>query len=203
MIISISGVDGSGKTTLAKSLAKKLGKKEVTRYVFLGDYFLLSPIVRFIHLFSRKSTTAKNPFLNTRPKKPWQRIWIVFAIFDNLLRYSCLHFLSVVFGYNFICDRYFYDRLAGLEFYEYSNHFLSKLYLFLTPRPDLAVFLNTDERSARKREVKEKHNLAFYRRLSKIYKRLADELNIEIINSGKYNTERIINSIIIPKLNKK
>jgi len=52
MIIALSGVDGSGKTTLAREVVKEFKrKKKKTEYFYLGDYLFLSVIVKFLRFF--------------------------------------------------------------------------------------------------------------------------------------------------------
>jgi hypothetical protein len=206
MIIALLGVDGSGKTTLSKGLVRKLRQKgKKAKYFYLGDYFILSNVVRFLHFvyshFERRSKRAKrgqdeNPFLGESKKHPLLRIWVILTALDNFLNFFRLSFYSFL-GYLVICDRYFYDKLIGFEYHGYSTKTLSWLYLKMTPRPDLLLILDVKEEISKKREVGGRHSLGFYRKLRNKYRQLAFCLGVGLIDNSKKTKNETLEELLV------
>lgn len=190
MIIALSGVDGSGKTTLSKEIVERLKQKGLKAMRFyLGDYFLLSGFVRLLHfsqtLFRRESgrQIRGNPFLGTRRKPTLLKFWLLVTMIDNFLNYIRLRYYSCL-GYLVVCDRYFYDKLIGFEYHGYSSQSLSWLYLKLTPSPNLTFILDLDEKISQKREASGPHALSFYKEIRERYRKLGDKVKCEYISVG-------------------
>ncbi|MFC1621990.1 hypothetical protein ACFL13_01205 [Patescibacteria group bacterium] len=205
MIIVFSGVDGSGKTTLAHNLVNRL-KKEKThaKYVYMGNYFILTGIVKFIHYVYRhikKTPVVRgNPLLGTKEKPMLSKCWLFFSILENLLVYMKLKILSIL-GIVVISDRYFYDRLLGLEYHGYSSKLLSQMYLKMTPRPTHLFMIDVDEEVSLQREVKEKHPLEFYKCLRQKYMKLATLLNAKVLD-GNMSKEIMLEKVMTEIKNK-
>lgn len=141
LFIAFSGMDGSGKTTLAKKLLSYLKKKGYR--------------VHFKH--AHGYAISQNSF--AIDEKMIERFrWLFFLlspvlILDSLYTYY-FKYKPLLEKYSLICDRYFYDKVARLIYYGVINKTLARFYLNLLPRPDAIIFLDVDVKkaSARKKE---------------------------------------------------
>ena len=126
IIISLLGVDGSGKTTLAKKL-NKIFKN--SKYLHLKPYIL----------FQDRRTVIKKP---QDQKKS-------FFFFSLLRLLSWLISYKVFFYRNkdkkfYIFDRYAHDILVDPLRYKHGlSQGLTKFILWFFPKPNLWIFMNT------------------------------------------------------------
>lgn len=158
MFIVILGPDGSGKTTLAKSLAEKIkgaqywyfGHNEEQRVYHIGNKFISSPVFRF-------------PLL-----KP-------FRIF--LRTYNDFHAIQMTKGKIFISDRYIYDSYVNAMTYKRKKRYFYSLFINIMPVPDILFFLVGDPQVIHKR----KHELSpeIIDTYIKQYKHLFDQKSIK------------------------
>lgn len=206
MIISFSGPDGSGKSTAcAKTAARLTNLGYGCEAVYLGDYFILSTAIRMLHLlhgfFKKKPTPGKsNPFLGTDPKPLWTRLWLILSLIDSWLFFVYLRAISLN-GKIVLCDRYFYDRLAGFVYHGYAGRIASYIYLKLTPKPDEAFFFRASPEIARIRETGNRHPLSFFTSMSKIYENISRQLPVVNIDNDKPGGK--INSAIFTRVVKR
>lgn len=169
-IISFCGMDGSGKTTLAKLLVDFFERqgflvefKHGHGYAVSQDSFGLS---------DRQIADLKLFFTLVSP----------LTIFD--------HFFTFYFRYHqirkrkvLICDRYFYDKLARMVYYGICNKPLAKFYLSLLPKPDCAFFLDVGPSQARIR--KKEYSQKEYESFREIYRFIAQSLSAPIIDTAR------------------
>jgi len=192
MIVAISGVDGSGKSSLASNLVIRLASKGgKVKLVYLGDYILAGYLVKLIHKVYRLfkpavlSRSNENPFLSITPKSNLQKLWILFSLFDNAIAFLMLKFY-VLLGYKVICDRYFYDKLVGFIYHGYCGPVLEKISLFFTPPADVQLILDQDSATCLARETCGNHSLEFYNQLRKLYEKLRGSIKCNYIEvSGR------------------
>lgn len=138
IIITFMGVDGSGKTTIAKKLQKKFKN---SKYLHLKPYIL----------FKDRRTIIKNPHLQKKSS---------FVV-------SLLKLLSWLISYKYFFhqnkknriiffDRYAHDILIDpLRYKHNASKKLTKFILNFFPKPDLWIFLNPTLKTidSRKREL--------------------------------------------------
>lgn len=162
IFICFTGIDGSGKTTLAKSLVNVMKQKGIkTKYVY-NRYtpIILRPIIlvgkwlflRSKDVFenyeeytqSKKSSSKKHPVLASL----YQRILLFDYFFQTFFKVK----LPLLIGKNIVCDRYIYDTIAtdlSVDF-NYSEedikNSLGKLSLF--PTPDITFLIDLPEEIA-------------------------------------------------------
>lgn len=139
IIISIMGVDGSGKTTLTKKLVKTFKN---SKYLHLKPYIL----------FQDKRTTVKNPH-NQKQSSP----------FISLLRLISWLISYKIFLYSkkkiFFFDRYAHDVIIDPLRYKHSLSLnLTKFILNFFPKPDLWIFLNSSLKTIKLRKQELSHN---------------------------------------------
>lgn len=165
-LINIIGIDGAGKTTLAKSLTATLQKQDPSvRYQYC-QYFpkLLYPfkklaklsVMRKTHEFrdydhynrTKKATSSRFPFL----AGVYAMIWLI----DYLIQVFFKVTVPVLFGRKLIVDRYIFDIAVNLSLTtnnetNYANK-LIRLFFIFAPRPDLIMFIDLPEEVAYSRK---------------------------------------------------
>ena len=182
LIISIMGVDGSGKTTIAKSLNKKLKK---SKYLHLKPYILFKDrrrVVRNPHLLKKSSFTIS--FIRIIS-------WLISYKFFFIMNNKCKIY---------VFDRYAHDILIDPLRYKHNlSKNLTKFILNFFPKPNLWIFLNTDLKTikSRKRELPDnvlKHQIQNYIKFFKT------EKNVLVLNSNKKDI--LISRIIKKTINR-
>lgn len=174
MLISISGVDGSGKSTYAKYLYDTLIFCELrTQYVWsrVGSSSFLKPfakIGKMVYKFRRGNFCSKN---SANYEESGERREVLF-VKSSILRLLGLFLLLVemLWQYSFkvrlllflkkvvICDRYIYDTLVdiitryGLNLDSIEGRLFKKIITAWAPIPDIAYILNIDYDEACKRK---------------------------------------------------
>ena len=138
IIVSLMGVDGSGKTTLAKKL-NKIFKK--SKYLHLKPYIL----------FQDRRTVIKNP----HDQKKSSATMSLLRLLSWLISYK-IFFYSKKNIEIFFFDRYAHDVLIDPLRYKHNlSKTLTKFILKFFPKPNLWIFLNPPLKTikARKREL--------------------------------------------------
>ena len=185
MLICFIGIDGSGKTTLAKTLAKTITKHGVkSKYVWCGWRKFESPLLTPFIMIIRKLSVQRgnNKYMNHELRTGILKNRFLFAIyrylvlFDHLTKIFLKVKIPLMFGENIICDRYIYDiiidPLLGL-----NNKNIRKLLLHLVPKPDLIFLVDLPEDVAfnRKDDVP---SVEFLYEKRKIYKKIGEEFEM-------------------------
>ena len=176
IIVSLMGVDGSGKTTLARKL-QKIFKR--------SNYLHLKPYI----LFQDRRTVIQKP---QNQKKSF--------FFQSLLRLlSWLISYKVFFYQNkkkemYIFDRYVHDVLIDPLRYKHGlPQGLTKHFLNFFPQPDLWIFLNTPLKIivSRKQELPYNELRRQIRDYTKFFKNKKNVLNINSNIKKKELTQHI------------
>lgn len=168
-LIVFCGMDGTGKTTLAKKVTGFLEEH--------GHDF------EFIH--GHGYNVSQNTFAlsdeTTRKLRYFFRCMVPLALMDNLCTYY-FKYRPILKSRFLVCDRYFYDKVARMMFYGICDEFTAKAYLRLLPRPDFTFFLDIDPAEAFQR--KQEYSKEEYQRFRQVYRFVADELEMPIIDTS-------------------
>lgn len=203
MIVSISGVDGSGKTTLVESIRASLLEEGEKVFVFHEFKYLLPG---FLIRSAGKGTLFK---VNASPPSSRRSGFITrmipYAVWVDLL---FQHFYFRLFKRNVIVlrDRQAFDHLMTWKELGFSNWFVEALYRLL-PRPDVAFFLDVDASEAYERRSRQAGKMAkprdFYVMKVELYRRYWDNRRMIRIDGDTKSDEALDTSLRFVHLRKK
>lgn len=161
LLISFIGIDGSGKTTLAKELHRKLEVEGLKCSYFHVTFLLIKYIpTRLRRLFWRRISTLSGDMVikdSSLDKKTGKRLMLIFlglVLIDALITYLTKIKLKKTI---LIYDRYFYDNLV--IYLDICPEWTRRLYLRLIPKPNLVFFLDVSPSIAYER--KKEYSLSF------------------------------------------
>ena len=217
MLITFSGLDGSGKTTLINSLKKTLEKNNfrVTSLSMYGHVSLYG-IIRFLRtqIFSltrkrkypsfnvsnigseeRKGNRLHNILLNILRKNFTKRCVLVIDIFILLIFRI---YIEIVKQHVFVLDRYFYDFLADVA--DGRRWRYIKSFVHVAPTPNVAFFVDVNPDTAFLR--KGEYTIPHLKRRHKIYMRIFQWVpnQIFIQNDDLHKTKKRIEKIVLNHL---
>lgn len=185
-MITFSGIDGSGKTTLANRTYDYLGMKGIDTVRL--QVYSRSTFLNAGRLIGKISKRAKFD-LETRLNQPGLRVnsiikglrFLCFRI--DIVRFKLAAFILKLKGRLLICDRYLYDTLIHLQYLEVLNGKQYDFLLKVIPEPDIAILFVLDEESAMGREGS--HSEAeYYRKKMRLYEELAHKVKLIKVDSS-------------------
>jgi thymidylate kinase len=161
MLVSFSGLDGSGKSTQINNLRKMLRTEGLTSELlaFWDDVVVLSRYREgFVHKVygSEKGIGAPDKPVNRRDKNV--RRWYLSLLRHGLYLLDAIHLRFVIRRARrsgadvVIMDRYIYDELANLPLSHPLTRAFVRLLDAFTPRPNVAYLLDADAEAARARK---------------------------------------------------
>ncbi len=168
MLITFSGLDGSGKSTLVDCLKESLEKQDQRVAVSHMNYDIgVYSVVRFLarKVTGRSDNGGHAPrdqafagnYSSGRAKLRYKLVWnkgirMVIYPFDVLIFLGYRFYVETVKREILIMDRYFYDTLVDVTGSRRS--FRLSFLSWLTPKPNLPVYLDVsaEEAFSRKQE---------------------------------------------------
>lgn len=169
-LIVFCGMDGTGKTTLAKKVGEYLQKNNIVfQYNHAHGYAM-----------SQNSMAINDKQINRF--RFLLRFFTPFLILDNMVNYL-INFRPIFTKKILICDRYFYDKIARQLFYGVIGKTVARIYLSILPKPHLVFFLDIDPKIAFER--KKEYSLKDYQRFQQMYRFVANTLNMPLINTNE------------------
>jgi thymidylate kinase len=180
-LICFFGPDGSGKTTLAAALVKKLKRKDLKPIIawIRGTHTLASLIARFISKFSIFKG-FDNPYYRISIPSDMRRLWQLLEFTSALPVLLIKFILPSILGYTVIAERYMPDLLAWISTTTRDEDYLERLearfMLALSAKANVRIYVTASEAELTKRrggEVGQKflcRQLKLYDRLAKIVK---------------------------------
>ncbi len=158
ILICFTGIDGSGKSTLSRTLTERLEKENIeARYLwwFSAENSLIR---RTIRLFARNGTPGS--IENDKGKLPKssliQKLYQYIVLLDYQRQTIFSVWLPLVLGKTIICDRYVHDiALSFTKEFKYpevkTRKMISTL-LKLSPKPDIFFFVDVPVEVAMQRK---------------------------------------------------
>lgn len=161
MLVSFSGLDGSGKSTQIHHLQQVLECRGMSTdlLAFWDDVVVLSRYREgFVHRVygSEKGIGAPDRPVNRRDKNV--RKWYLSIARHGLYLLDAIHLGFVIRRARrsktdvIIIDRYIYDELANLPLHNPLTRMFIRLVDVLVPKPDVAYLLDADPQAARARK---------------------------------------------------
>ena len=161
LLISFSGLDGSGKSTQIENLQERLTLAGLNvKLLAFWDDVVVGKKYRegFVHKVyqSEKGIGAPGKPVNRRDKNV--RAWYLTVARHFLYLLDTIHLRRVIqrafdSGANVvIIDRYIYDELANLPLHRSLTRAFVRMMHRLTPEPDLPYLLDTDVEAAHRRK---------------------------------------------------
>lgn len=162
VLVCLVGIDGSGKTTLAKGLVQMLCAHGVEASYLWGGFAgftLLGPLVALVKaiVIDYERDMEHVEIKGRVPKSGFvSRVYHGLLLFDYVLQAFFRIRLPLAFGRSVICDRYIYDLTTtiGVVLDYSADRTLSLLDRCLTflPKPDLVYLVDLPEALAYERK---------------------------------------------------
>jgi dTMP kinase len=211
VLICFVGIDGSGKTTLAKSLVSSLKQKGIVCHYMHSRFqlFMFRPIVWIGRLlFLRRKGVTEDFDKYSHVKRTFFKNRFHSLIYERLLLFE--HCLQAVFkiriplllGRNIICDRYIYDSVIT-DLAVDMSYSLKKIIRLLSaclifcPKPNLVFLVDIPVEIANKR----KHDIPSMKYLTdrkKLYLEVGRDYKMTILDGTRDLIE--LESIMVNKV---
>ena len=162
MFICFSGIDGAGKSTLARDLVAEMERRGIrSLYVYNRLRLVISKPALWVArvLFLRGKDIFGDYEEYSRARKAVFRKRLLSVAYEQLLLTD--YFFQVLFkvavplalGRNIVCDRYVYDTVVtdlavDMNYTQERTKRVLKLYLRVLPKPDIVFLVDVPEEVA-------------------------------------------------------
>jgi len=195
--ICFIGIDGSGKTTLAKQIVKTLTNKGIKvkytwsrfepwiskPFIYLAKIFFLNKDNMNLN-YKQYSATRKNLFKNNILYSVYLVLTIPDLIIQNIIKIG----IPIMMGRYVVADRYIYDTIVDIAFdrkFDINNIMrLLKALLYLLPKPQIIFLLDVDEEIAFKRK-KDIPSLEYIKDRRTLYNTIGKEIRAVKLDGTK------------------
>lgn len=195
ILICFTGIDGSGKTTIAEGLAQSIKDSSSTcKYIWGGwrgfESFLFKPIVNFLKNSKKVGYKDTSIFIS----KNKNILFDFLAWFDYFLRLYPNLWISLHKYDRVILDRYVFDVIVGFSITDGTRaDRLLKKFFYIFPKPDQIFFIDVpvEVAYARKGDIP---SIEYLRTQKAIYLSMLKNDNVEILN-GTMNKEELLDLV--------
>lgn len=169
MIVTFSGVDGSGKTTQAQYVTRLLQSQGCSvRYVHMTRWTWVYAIGQCVKARRGRDYSFDRAFL--RPNLLGRLMKVVRQVLSlvDLLRFRWWAFYQTRFRQHIlVCDRFFYDLGIQALYTRMMGPGFARCYWSLIPTPTLSILLDVSPELAQRRE--NQHLSEYYRAKRELY----------------------------------
>lgn len=206
-LVVITGVDGSGKTTIAKLLTEHLKTRGcMVRQVWIKSLHTLAYLISMFFQLVKRGHFIKNPnkIVITRFQstdyKFLSKVW-PFIEFVSVLPWILLKvYFPVFFGFIIIADRYVTDTVVmistSVKDEAFVDSFLGRLLLKMIPKGTIIIHLDIDLDTVLRRRLDIEYTIPEIENQIMLYRTLADKVGAYTINTAKLGVEETIEEIL-------
>lgn len=194
------GIDGSGKTTIAKEIDQRFKKNNINSIYAYGRVIpiisrLFMWLGRVLILKKEKNAIFKDYDNYSHEKKKVFSNKIIAKLFelmilgDHIIQINLKIRILLLLGKSVICDRYIHDTVitdisANLMYNSTQSNLLIKRILFMVPKPDLVFYIDIPEEIAYNRKDDVPH-IQYLKERKKLYDDLEKSFEIYKIDGKK------------------
>ena len=199
MIVSFSGIDGSGKTTQAQYVTKLLEQDGfAVHHVQMIRWTLVNRLGRLARFGKTQRTRGSQPRDSGRVLTLMRQL---ISLLDVLLFRVLYAYQTSIRHRVVVCDRFFYDLGVHALYTGVMGAGFESLYWRVVPSPTVSILLDIPAEVAHQREGK--HDLAYYQAKRDLYLKRAPLWRAVVVSAiEREDTQQTVAQILRSYLRK-